>query len=96
MEYAKLENLYDTYISKDGYPKLSRLASKNDVRDNIGLIMIFLTANFKTKNKKLFFDNDFKISVDDKVVALDLTQAPDFKDQDKFLAWLHQQIFNQT
>jgi len=96
MEYAKLEKLYESFKNHPGYEKLNQLASANKPSDNIGKIMVFLTSKFKTKNKKIFFNNDFKISVDEELVSLDLTQAPNFEDQDKFLAWLHQHIFNQT
>ncbi|MCJ0828681.1 hypothetical protein MN869_09500 [Acinetobacter sp. NIPH1876] len=96
MEYAKIEGLYDQFVNHEGYAKLSDLASSSYGNGNIGMIMMFLTTKFKSKNKKIFFHHDFKILVDDKLVSLDLNKAPEFKDQDRFLAWLHEQIFNQT
>lgn len=96
MEYARLEELYENFIEHPSYEKLKQLASSDDHKDNIGKIMMFLITKFKSKNKKLIFNNDFKINVDDKLVTLDLTLSPDFEDQDKFLAWLHKQIFDQT
>ncbi|MGB9037916.1 MAG: hypothetical protein WCC23_05300 [Acinetobacter calcoaceticus] len=96
MEYARLEELYEIFIEHPSYEKLKQLTSSDEIKDNIGKIMMFLITKFKTKNKKLIFNNDFKILVDDKLVTLNLTESPDFEDQDKFLAWLHQQIFDQT
>lgn len=96
MEYARLEELYENFIKHPNYDKLKQLVSSEDSEGNIKIIMMFLITKFKTKKKNIVFNNDFKINVEDSLVALDLTQSPDFEDQDRFLAWLHNEIFKQT
>ncbi|GEM_PF-5807727 len=96
MEYAKLEAMYDQFISSSGYKKLHKLASMDETTRNNGLVMMFLNTKFKLSSKYILNHKDLKVLIDDNLITLDITMAPNFDDQDKFLAWLHKQIFDQT
>ncbi|MCW8041073.1 hypothetical protein [Acinetobacter entericus] len=103
MNYSKLESLYDAFISHEKFPIIEEQAErvlqhpeldeKSKKIGNWSYNIMFLSNFFDRAKGSLFqtFEH-FTVSVSDRDIVLNLSNAPNFKDRDAYLAWMHKEL----
>ncbi|MFX2256801.1 hypothetical protein V6380_08260 [Acinetobacter variabilis] len=103
MDYKKLEGLYDDFVGQECFSEIEQQAEKilqDPDLDEKNKKTGNWVYNYRFWNKYLAIprgsltqtENRFSIEVDGRGINLNSTEAPNFRDKDRYLAWLHQAI----
>lgn len=103
MNYKKLENLYDAFVSHERFPEIEveaeRILQHPDLDEQSRKIgnwvynLWFWNNYLETPRGPLFqTQNRYSIAVGGECIDLSSTDAPNFRDRDSYLAWLYQTI----
>ncbi|MFW1767147.1 hypothetical protein ACG907_02685 [Acinetobacter bereziniae] len=104
MNYSELEKKYEDFINHEKFPEIEEKANlilKNENIDdslkkegNWTYNLAFLTNFFETPKGGLIIQTSKRLSivVDDKIIDLNTDEAPDFRNQDEYLKWLHTEL----
>lgn len=100
VEYKKLEELYDAFVSHERFSEIEAEAERilqhpklDDQSKKVGnwVYNLWFWNNFLETPKGSLFQthNRFSIAVKGERVDLSSVDAPNFRDKDKYLTWLH-------
>ncbi|WP_329414065.1 hypothetical protein [Acinetobacter indicus] len=103
MDYKKLEELYDAFVEHKCFSEIEQQAEKilqDQDLDEQNRKTGNWVYNYRFWNNYLITprglltqtENRFSVEVDSKIIDLNSTEAPNFRDKDRYLAWLHQAI----
>ena len=104
MNYSDIEKKYEDFLNHEKFPSIEEKANlilkRADINESIRkegnwtYNLAFLTNYFKNPKGRLIFQtaNRLSIIVDDKEIDLNINEAPNFRDQDEYLKWLHSEL----
>lgn len=103
MNYEKLEELYNAFVNHERFQEIETEAERilqhpklDEQSRKVGnwVYNLWFWNNYLETPKGSLFQtqNRFSIAIGNERVDLSSVDAPNFRDKDKYLAWLHQVI----
>lgn len=100
MEFKKLEELYDSFVSHERFPEIEEEAERilqhpnlDDQSKKVGnwVYNLWFWNNYFDTPKGSLFQTPYRFSIAENGHRIDINSndAPNFRDRDKYLAWLH-------
>lgn len=108
MNYNDLEQRYDAFVSHEKYAEIAKIAERNfHTAESHQKALELSNWEYNVYFLENYFDrpksygdvmsqtsNSWLILLSNRVIDLDTTQSPDFRDKEKYLDWLDKQINN--
>ena len=106
MSFADLNKKYEDFINHEKFPEVEKSTLSTlqyaDLGKDYSLVgswiynLAFLSSYFETpKNVGVIVQSPYRFTIEynGELVELNLNNAPNFRDQDEYLNWLHKQIY---